>query len=58
MEFDYENLPKCDGCVIPEKIGSTKLVCALYWRPGTGTKVGFPDKDGNECPRDWFEIRR
>jgi len=29
-----------------------KLLCGLHWRPLTGTKCGFPDKNGNNCPKD------
>ena len=55
MSFDYNNLPKCDSCPFPAHIGISKLECALHWRPGTGTKFGFPDADGKECPRDSFD---
>lgn len=51
MGFNYEKLPKCEGCPIFEK-GDDRTRCALHWRPGTGTKAGFPKKDGWECPRD------
>lgn len=50
MGFNYEKLPKCEGCPIFEK-GDDRTRCALHWRPGTGTKAGFPKKDGWECPR-------
>lgn len=50
-EYDYENLPKCQGCPINEEIDE-RGKCALYWRPGTGTKAGLPKDDGWECPRD------
>lgn len=49
-EFDYENLPKCHGCPLMGE-GDERTRCALYWRPGTGTKRGFPTEDGWECPR-------
>ena len=55
MGFDYNNLPKCRNCPIPELIGVDKFDCAIHWRPGTGTKFGFPTKDGIECPRDSLE---
>ena len=52
MEFNYNDLPKCRNCSIPEMSGISKFDCAIHWRPGTGTKFGFPTKDGLECPRD------
>lgn len=52
MGFDYNNLPKCRDCPVPKMFGIDKLDCAIHWRPGTGTKYGFPTKDGLECPRD------
>lgn len=50
-EYDYDNLPKCQSCPINKK-REERVKCALYWRPGTGTKAGFPKDDGWECPRD------
>lgn len=55
MGFDYNNLPKCEGCTFPQAVGITRIECALHWRPGTGTKVGFPDENGLECPRDTWD---
>lgn len=55
MGFDYNDLPKCRECQIPEMAGVDKYDCAIHWRPGTGTKFGFPTRDGFECPRDAFE---
>ena len=52
MSYNYNDLPKCRGCELPELFGMEKYDCAIHWRPGTGTKTGFPDKNGNECPRD------
>ena len=52
MGFDYNDLPKCRGCTFPQIVGMNKFDCAIHWRPGTGTKAGFPTKDGLECPRD------
>ena len=52
MGFNYNDLPRCRGCKLYEIMGMEKVQCSLYWRPGTGTKTGFPDKYGNECPRD------
>lgn len=52
MGFNYNDLPKCRNCPAPEILGVDKVDCAIQWRPGTGTKYGFPTKDGLECPRD------
>ena len=52
MGFDYKNLKKCEGCTLFEK-GDDRTNCAIYWRPGTGTKTGFPMENGWECPRDF-----
>ena len=27
-------------------------MCGLHWRPLSGTKTGFPTKDGINCPKD------
>ena len=60
MGFNYKDLPRCRGCTMPEdlrwdKNGFDRYDCALYWRPGTGTKTGFPMEDGFQCPRDPWE---
>lgn len=60
MGFNYFRLPKCEGCTCPTDgypPKGRKYDCAMYWRPGTGTKTGFPRPDGWECPRDsWDKI--
>lgn len=52
-KYLYENFPYCKDCPNKEE---NKTVCAEYWRPGTGTKEGFPIKqaDGTlwNCPKD------
>ena len=51
--FDYDGiLPKCKCCTLmPEKL---KVECGYYYRPGTTTKAGFPDKNGSDCRCDFF----
>lgn len=51
MGYDYSNLPKCLDCPMPNNV-EERTECALHWRPGTGTKEGFPKEDGWECPKD------
>lgn len=41
---------KCLDCILPKSL-EEKQMCGLHWRPGSGTKVGFP-VDGWECPKD------
>ena len=52
--FDYDKLTKCKDCEYPAS-KMAKQQCSLQWRPGTGTKTGFPTEDGWECPRDTCE---
>ena len=49
--YDYTNLPYCADCPFPDDL-EDKTKCALYWRPETGTKTGFPTEDGWNCPKD------
>lgn len=53
MGYDYSNLPYCRDCKLPMSKGE-RYGCAIYWRPQTGTKVGFPTDDGWNCPKDSF----
>lgn len=59
MKADYRNLPRCKGCPLMIKMSEyERFDCAMYWRPGTNTKEGFPLEDGWECPRDSFDKSR
>lgn len=44
--------PYCDDCPIKFYSRQEKLECGLYWRPLTGTKIGFPINGWN-CPKDF-----
>ena len=44
--------PYCDDCPMEFNSDKEKILCGLHWRPLTGTKCGFPDKNGNNCPKD------
>lgn len=43
-------LPYCKNCVI-SMTDREREECMLHWRPGLGTKFGFP-KNGLNCPND------
>ena len=46
--------PYCDDCPIEFTSDDAKKLCGLHWRPQSGTKTGFPDKDGWNCPKDSY----
>ena len=56
MGYDYTDLPYCRDCKIPME-QEERYECALHWRPQTGTKTGFPMKDGWNCPKDSFGVK-
>lgn len=53
MGYDYTDLPYCRDCKLTVS-QDEKFECAVYWRPQTGTKTGFPTEDGWNCPKDTF----
>lgn len=53
MGYDYTDFPYCRDCKLTVS-QDEKIECAVYWRPQTGTKTGFPTEDGWNCPKDTF----